>query len=97
MERGFQSMIEEKGLGGKKIVRVNVSLTNKEDSKLRRLATACNMKPTTLAGLLIERSLENVRLVVELQKEYCTQSAYKVVLLNNGGELQYTLSRREDL
>ena len=50
-------MIEGKGLGGKKIHRVNVSLTNKQAFKLNRLATACNMKPTTLAAVLIEKGL----------------------------------------
>ncbi len=90
-------MIEGKGLGGKKVNRVGVSLTNKYDNKLQRLATACNMKPTTLAGMLIEKSLDNAQLVNELQKEYCTQSAYKVVLVNNGGEINYVLRGREDL
>lgn len=89
-------MIEGKGLGAKKVHRVNVSLTNKQSSKLNRLATACNMKPTTLAALLIQNSLDNVQLVNELQKEYCTEKAYKVVLINNDGELNYVLTGRED-
>jgi hypothetical protein len=86
-------MIEDKGLGGKKVHRVNVSLTNKQSFKLNRLATACNMKPTTLAGLLIEKSLNNVQLINELQKEYCTQKAYRIIIINN----EYVLSGREDL
>lgn len=90
-------MIEGKGLGGKKINRVNVSLSNKQDSKLRRLATACNLKPTTLAGLLIEKGLNNAELVSELQREYCTQAAYRVIVVKNNGELNYVLSGREDL
>jgi hypothetical protein len=90
-------VIEGKGLGGKKINRVNVSMTNKYSLKLNRLATACNMKPTTLAGKLIEKCLDDPRVVMELQKELCTQSAYKVVLVNNGEELHYSLSGREDI
>jgi sulfur carrier protein ThiS len=90
-------MIEGKGLGGKKIHRVNVSLTNKQSSKLNRLATSCNMKPTTLAGLLIELGLNNAQVVADLQKEYCIQSAYKVVVVNNNGELNYVLAGRADL
>lgn len=86
-------MIEGKGLGGKKVHRVNVSLTNKMSSKLTKLATACNMRPTTLAALLIEKGLSNVQLVNELQKEYCTQSAYRLIIINN----EYVLSGREDL
>jgi hypothetical protein len=90
-------LIEGKGLGGKKINRVNVSLSNKIESKLRRLATACNMKPTTLAGLLIEKGLNDAKLVSELQREYCTQAAYRVIVVNNNGELNYVLTGREDL
>jgi hypothetical protein len=93
-------MIEEKGLGGKKVVRVNVSLTNKQSLKLNRLAIACNQKPTTLAGLLIERSLDNTDLVAELQKEYCTYSAYKVVpIISYNNEITYKLydgNKRDD-
>ena len=90
-------MIEGKGLGGKKVHRVNVSLTNKQSFKLNRLATACNMKPTALAGMLIDLSLNNVELVDKLQQEYCTQTSYRVVLVKNGcGELVYLLNGRED-
>jgi hypothetical protein len=97
LERGAERMIEGKGLGGKKIHRVNVSLTNKQSYKLNRLATACNMKPTALAGMLIDLSLNNVGLVDRLQREYCTQTSYRVVLVNNGGsELVYLLNGRED-
>jgi hypothetical protein len=90
-------LIEGKGLGGKKINRVNVSLSNKIESKLRRLATACDMKPTTLAGLLIEKGLNDARLVSELQREYCKESAYRVVVVNDNGELNYVLTGREDI
>jgi hypothetical protein len=90
-------LIEGKGLGGKKINRVNVSLSNKIESKLRRLATACDMKPTTLAGMLIDIGLNDARLVSELQREYCKESAYRVVVVNNNGELTYVLTGREDL
>jgi hypothetical protein len=90
-------MIEERGLGGKRINRVNVSLTNMYDSKLHRLATACNMKPTTLAGLILETSLDDVQVVNKLQDEYCTQRAYKVVLVQRNGVIHYTLTGREDI
>ncbi|MCM3724593.1 hypothetical protein M3226_02610 [Neobacillus cucumis] len=89
-------MIEGKGLGGKKVHRVNVSLTNKQAYKLNRLAAACNMKPTTLAALLIEKGLNDALLVSELQKEFCTERAYRVVVVHNKGELNYVLSGRED-
>ncbi|MFD2442951.1 hypothetical protein ACFSO7_03025 [Bacillus sp. CGMCC 1.16607] len=87
-------MIEGKGLGGKKINRVNVSLSNFQNQKLNKLATACNMRPTSLACLLIEKCLNNAQVVADLQKEYAIHSAYKVVPINHNGELQYILSER---
>jgi hypothetical protein len=93
-------MIEGKGLGAKKVNRVGLSLSNEYDGKLRKLATACNMKHTTLAGLLVEMSLDNLQLVNDLQNEYCTQRAYKVVFVRNkqgNGEIKFVLSGREDL
>jgi hypothetical protein len=90
-------MIEGKGLGNKKINRVGLSLSNQYDSKLRRLATACNIKHTTLAGLIIEKYLDNVQLVYELQKDYCTQAAYRVIPVNKNGQLEYVLSGSDDL
>jgi hypothetical protein len=91
-------MIEGKGLGGKKVNRVGVSLSNMYSLKLNRLATACNMKPTTLAGLLIEKCLDDPQLIAELQREYCTHSAYKILLVHKSGELHYVLNdnMRED-
>jgi hypothetical protein len=71
-------MIEEKGLGGKKLNRVGISLSNKYDSKLRMLATACGMGHTTLAGMLVEMCLDNADIVAELQKNRCKYTAYKV-------------------
>jgi hypothetical protein len=89
-------MIEGKGLGNKKNNRVNVSLTNRYESKLKRLATSCGMKPTSLACLLIEMSLDNQQLVTDLQLEYGIHNAYKVVPVRNydTGEIHYTLNER---
>jgi hypothetical protein len=87
-------MIEGKGLGNKKINRVNVSLTNKVNNKLSRLATSCNMKPTSLAGLLIEISLDSLELVQKLQNEYGVHNAYRIVPVNHYGEIIYTLNER---
>ncbi|PAD86654.1 hypothetical protein CHH55_16930 [Niallia circulans] len=92
-------MIEGKGLGGKKVNRVGISLTNKDSSKLNKLATSCNMKPTTLAGLIIEKCLNNPQFVAQLQEEFCIQKAYKVLLIKDfkTGEYNYVLSGRNDL
>lgn len=87
-------MIEGKGLGGKKVNRVNVSMTNRMNQKLNKLATACNMRPTTLAGLLIEKSLDNVQLVSDLQREYAVHNAYRVLPIRNQGTIEYVLSER---
>lgn len=88
-------MIEGKGLGGKRVNRVNISLSNHYEANLRRLAVACDMKPTTLAGLLVELGLDNADLVSELQNERCKYAAYKVTPI-----VTYQLyddNKREDL
>lgn len=92
----FENMIEGKGLGNKKVNRVNLSLTNKTNSKLNKLATACNMKPTTLACLLLEIGLDSTDLINRLQDEYNVHNAYKVVLVKDfrTNELEYVLSER---
>ncbi|KMY49582.1 hypothetical protein [Peribacillus loiseleuriae] len=89
-------MIEGKGLGNKKVNRVGVSLSNAFNQKLNKLAVACNMKPTTLAGLLIERSLNNPRLISDLQNEHAVHTAYKVLPIRDyeTGELLYVLNER---
>ncbi|CEG26029.1 hypothetical protein [Bacillus sp. B-jedd] len=91
-------MIEGKGLGGKKVNRVNVSLSNACNRKLNQLATACNMRPTTLAGLLVERCLDSADVIADLQREHCLHSAYKIMPVKRGSELVYLLNdnRRED-
>jgi hypothetical protein len=89
-------MIEGKGLGNKKVNRVNVSLTNKTNQKLNKLATACSLKPTTLACMLIELSLDNPDVVDMLQSEHGVHNAYKVVPIRDWdtGELLFTLNER---
>lgn len=89
-------MIEGKGLGNKRVNRINLSVTNEYTSKLNRLAVACGMKPTSLACLLLEKSLDNQELVNNLQEEYNIHNAYKVVPVRNydTGEVKYTLNER---
>lgn len=72
-------MIEGKGLGGKKINRVGVSLSNSYQRKLNRLSMACNKKPTTLAGLIVERCLDDAEMVERLQNEFGVYEAYRVM------------------
>ena len=90
-------MIEGKGLGGKKVNRVNVSLSNLYETKLRRLAVSCNMRPTTLAARLIELSLDSPELVYTLQEQFNIHAAYKVIPLEDysTGEIELVLTERE--
>lgn len=76
-------MIEEKGLGNKKINRVNVSLSNRYFSKLKKLAISCNMKWTQMAGLIIEIFLNDPHLMKKIQDEYCTEPLYRVLPMND--------------
>jgi hypothetical protein len=55
------------------------------------------MKPSSLAAMLIDLGLNNPQLVNELQKEHCTESAYRIVLVKDGKEINYVLRGREDL
>lgn len=75
-------MIEEKGLGNKKINRVNISLSNRYFSKLKKLSISCNMRWTTLSGLIIEMFLNDPRLMKKIQDEYCTEPIYRVLAMN---------------
>lgn len=88
-------MIEGKGLGNKKVNRVNVSLTNDYDSKLRRLAIACNMRPTTLAALLIELSLDSSALISYLQENYNVHKAYRVLPVESRDGIELVLHEKE--
>jgi hypothetical protein len=76
-------MIDGKGLGDKRINRVNVSLSNQYKNKLNRLATACNMRPTELAGYLIQQCLDNLKFVDQLQQERCIHPAYRVTVVRD--------------
>jgi hypothetical protein len=92
-------MIEGKGLGGKKVNRVGLSLSNRDNAKLNKLATACNMKPTPLAALILTEALNDPKYVDQLQKRFCTQAAYRVMLVKDykNDDYNYVLSGREDL
>lgn len=83
-------MIEGKGLGGKKVNRVGVSLSNNYMKKLNRLATACNKKPTALAGLIVERCLDDALMVEQLQNEFGVYEAYRVLPFKSHDESDVT-------
>ena len=82
-------MQEGRGLGNKRVCRVGINLTNKQNNKLNRLAVACGMPKTTLAALLVERSLDDPILVSKLQQEFNKHAAYKVLPIKKDGETEY--------
>jgi hypothetical protein len=82
-------MREGYGLGGKKVNRVGVNLSNQYNIKLNRLATSCNMRPAELAGYIIEQMLDNTSFINRLQDEKNTIRAYRVLPLNSNGKLVY--------
>jgi hypothetical protein len=91
-------MINEKGLGGKRINRLNMSITNEDEKNINMLATACGKRyAATIAYEILSRGLKDISLLNELQKEYCIQSAYRIVFIQHDGRLEYTLTGREDL
>lgn len=82
-------MIDNRGLGGKRVCPVKVRITNETNSKLNKLATACNMPPATLAAMLIKRSLDDHMTVMDLQKEHNVHPVYRVMPVNINGKLEY--------
>lgn len=90
-------MIQGKGLGNKKINRVNVSLSNENLNKLNKLSIACRLRPTTLAGFIIELALNNNDIIQILQNEHCLEKAYRIFTINDNGKIIYTLPGRSEL
>ncbi len=90
-------MIEGKGLGDKKVNRVNISLTNHYDTKLKRLARSLNLHHTTLAHELLTLCLDSPELIDHLQNEYTIHNAYKVLPLKNyqTGKLEFLLHEKD--
>lgn len=82
-------MIENRGLGGKRVCRVGINLTNEMNNKLSRLATSCGIPKTTLAALLVERCLDDPVIVSKLQQEFNKHEAYRVLPISVNGETKY--------
>jgi hypothetical protein len=47
----------KRGLGAKKCVRINISITTDIHKKLKRLSISCDMPPATLASLILEHEI----------------------------------------
>jgi hypothetical protein len=84
-------MIEGKGLGNKKINRVNLSLSNEYLRKLKWIAQACEKRHTEMAGLLLEMILDDPVKMYELQDQYCLYDAYRVQVVRAMGNTHYQL------
>lgn len=87
-------MIENKGLGGKRINPMKLSFTNSELIKIHKLGTSCNMKPAKLLHLIITRCLDDSLFVDGLQNEFNVNSEYKIYLVNKGGLIEYVIRGR---
>lgn len=91
-------MYEGRGLGNKKINRVNLSLSNEYDQKLKWMAQACSKRPTELAGILLEQILDDPEEMYRLQDQYCLYEAYRVRVIRSMGHTHYELpGGRSDL
>lgn len=63
----------------KRRARVNISITQDHDNRLRMLAISCNMPPTTLAEKMIRSCLDSSDFVLALQKRYNKEPLYWVI------------------
>lgn len=84
---------KERCLGGKRCVRVSVSIQTDYDSKLTRLATSCGMAKATLADALLRVALDSPPLIDWLQEKYNKNEQYlvKPIVVRKDGreELEY--------
>lgn len=90
-------MIEGKGLGGKRVSRYNLSLTNQEALNLERLARAVNKNPSVLIREIFFQTIYDPYFLRKYQDEFCKEKAYRVVMLNNERETKFILTGRSDL
>ena len=79
----------KRGIGGRRVVRVNLSMASEYHSKLKKLSTACDMQPTTLAMKLIELSLDSPSVIQWLQDKYNKQEEYRVTPISSNGMIIY--------
>ena len=86
-------MVRDRGVGGKRVHRVNISVTNFDARNLNRLATSCNLRPTALAALLVVKSLNDPSVVKYLQDEYNLYEEYEVLPIfdHTTGKTELTL------
>lgn len=59
--------------------RVNISVTQDHEQRLKMLAISCNMTHTTLAEKMIRSCLDSSEFVLALQKRYNKEPIYWVI------------------
>ncbi|MEB1806627.1 MAG: hypothetical protein LPK26_04845 [Bacillaceae bacterium] len=78
-----------RGVGGQRVVRRSVSLTNKHDLKLRKIAISCDMPKATMMSVMIETCLENESIIDFLQSQFNKMPEYKVKPIRINGKVEY--------
>lgn len=84
-----QKIAGERGMGGKRVIRKSISLTNDLDTKSKQLATSCNMSQAELLYTILEMALNSAPTVQYLQKQHNTNSKYEVIPIKVGNKLHY--------
>jgi hypothetical protein len=83
-------MSNGRGLGGKRVVRFSVSVSNDYDSKLKKLAISCDQSRAEMANMILEIGLSSPELVEKLQDRYNKNPTYKVKPIRINSELYYS-------
>ena len=61
------------------------------------MANACDMRPTQLAGLLVQEMLDDPVRMNQLQDRYCKHKSYRVKVLTVNEHTHYDVGERTDL
>ncbi|MDP5274371.1 hypothetical protein [Chengkuizengella axinellae] len=69
---------DSRGVGGKKVNRVNVSLSNFDFINLKRLSISCDQRHTSLAEFIITTALNDPQFVRSVQDKYNVNEFYRV-------------------
>jgi hypothetical protein len=87
---------QQKGIGGKRVVRQDISTSSDYENKLKKLAVSCEMPPFRLGSLLINCLLDSPYFVEMTQKFYNTEPHYRVKAERDGsGKIIYQLHSQE--
>lgn len=85
---------KEKGLGDKRVVRIDFSTDENYQKKLRQLAVSCGFKYLTLGSILVTSLLDNEKFVYMIQRHHNTQLHYWVTPKEENGKVVYEMENR---